>query len=326
MTKALTKHEQFTAKQMATMDASERLWNMAQRVSGTALVPDAYRNKPEDAFVAMLYGWDLGLSPMQALQGIAVINGRPTIWGDHLLAVCRSHPDFAGIEESIEGAGDQRAAICTVHRRGQPSVTRRFSVEDAKRAGLWGKKGPWQQYPDRMLQMRPRSFACRDQFADALKGVITREEAEDHFPTEPSVVDGVPASAKPATRTEQVSQLLAEPEPVAENPQPEGMTQEEREAVWAIRGKKDMDARGKLPLEQFVAEVGDASINGERAVVQYSKVNGKYVSDEEFMAAHEAYVEAWKKGKANDTRRAQDDGPPPMEMSDDDAARLFDGE
>jgi hypothetical protein len=57
-----------------------------------------------------------------------------------------------------------------------------FSVDDAKRAKLWGKQGPWSQYPKRMLAMRARGFAIRDAFPDAMKGMITAEEAQD-YPT-----------------------------------------------------------------------------------------------------------------------------------------------
>src|SRR5690606_6210149 len=57
-----------------------------------------------------------------------------------------------------------------------------FSVADAKKAGLWGKQGPWQQYPKRMLSMRARAFALRDGFADVLRGLGIAEEVQDHQP------------------------------------------------------------------------------------------------------------------------------------------------
>jgi hypothetical protein len=68
---------------------------------------------------------------------------------------------------------------CVIKLRGQPDVVRTFSMDDAKRAGLSGKQGPWTQYPNRMLQLRARGFAVRDAFPDALKGLITAEEAQD---------------------------------------------------------------------------------------------------------------------------------------------------
>jgi hypothetical protein len=71
-------------------------------------------------------------------------------------------------------------AVCVAKRKGRKPVTARFSVEDAKRAGLWGKQGPWSAYPKRMMQMRARGFALRDAFPDVLKGMITAEEAQDY--------------------------------------------------------------------------------------------------------------------------------------------------
>jgi hypothetical protein len=78
-------------------------------------------------------------------------------------------------------------AVCEAKRRGYPAPTVvRFSVADAKKAALWGKSGPWQQYPTRMLALRARGFALRNAFADALRGLITAEEAQDYpTPTPP---------------------------------------------------------------------------------------------------------------------------------------------
>ena len=50
---------------------------------------------------------------------------------------------------------------------------------DAKKAGLWGKQGPWSQYPNRMLLMRARTYAYRDCFPDRMRGMLTAEEAHD---------------------------------------------------------------------------------------------------------------------------------------------------
>ena len=82
-------------------------------------------------------------------------------------------------------------ATCTAKRRGyeKPTVVR-FSVADAKKAGLWGKSGPWSQYSKRMLQLRARGFALRDAFPDVLKGLVTAEEAQD-YPTTPAAAQAV---------------------------------------------------------------------------------------------------------------------------------------
>lgn len=164
----------------------EESMQFAQMVSKSQMVPKSYRNRPDDTLVAMMMGSELGLNPIQALQNIAVINGRPSIYGDALLALVQTHPAFGGHEEHF--ADNTMTATCTVWRKGDAqkhAVT--FSQQDAVLAGLWGKDGPWKQYPKRMLMWRARGYALRDKFADALGGLITAEEARD-IPT-----DGSPA-------------------------------------------------------------------------------------------------------------------------------------
>jgi hypothetical protein len=161
------------------------------------MIPRDFQGKPGNVLVAIQWGREVGLGPLQALQNIAVINGRPSIWGDAALALVRGHPDCASVQEGAEGEGDARHGWCEVTRRGEQPQRRTFSIADAKRAGLWGKAGPWTQYPDRMLQLRARGFAIRDVFPDALRGVLTREEAED-TPPEPRHVENLAAAVAPA--------------------------------------------------------------------------------------------------------------------------------
>ena len=158
----------------------EALQTVAQMIARSDLAPKDYKGKPENVAVAIAMGMELGVSPMQAIQGIAVINGRPSVWGDLMLALCRSHPDCDGIDESLEydNAGNVVAAVCRASRAGHVQE-RRFSMDDARRAGLANKDGPWKQYPHRMLQMRARGFCLRDVFADALRGLASAEEQAD---------------------------------------------------------------------------------------------------------------------------------------------------
>ena len=161
---------------------AEELSKLAENFANSNLVPLSYQKKPLDCYVAIQCGMSMGLNPFQSLQNIAVINGRPTVWGDALIGLVRRHPDCKGIKETIDGEGDDRTATCTVKRMqgGEiEEITTTFSWKDAKNANLT-TRGPWKSYPDRMLQMRARGFALRDAFSDAMAGVITREEAEDY--------------------------------------------------------------------------------------------------------------------------------------------------
>jgi hypothetical protein len=128
-------------------------------------------------------GNELGLKPIQSLQNIAVINGKPCIYGDACMALVKIHPEFEDVTEHFDE--ELQAAVCKVKRKGQTVHTSIFSIEDAKKAGLWNRQGPWTQYPRRMLQMRARGFALRDAFPDALQGLILAEEAQDYKDVNP---------------------------------------------------------------------------------------------------------------------------------------------
>jgi hypothetical protein len=175
---------------LATFDDAFRFSKM---VAASEFAPKDFRGKPESCMLAIQHGSEVGLSPMQSLQSIAVINGRPTIWGDAALALVHASPVCEYVVEEIEDGkeGETLVATCTAKRRGYPKPTVvRFSVADAKKAALWGKSGPWTQYPKRMLQLRARGFALRDAFPDVLKGLITAEEARD-YPGDDSLVKSV---------------------------------------------------------------------------------------------------------------------------------------
>jgi hypothetical protein len=153
----------------------------SEMLANSNMVPKQYMGKPQDIMVCIQWGMEMGLAPMQALQNIAVINGKPSVYGDAMMALVQASPVCEGVEESIEDETTANpVAVCVARRKGRAPVTVRFSVEDAKRAGLWGKQGPWSAYPKRMLQMRARGFALRDAYPDVLKGLISTEEAQDY--------------------------------------------------------------------------------------------------------------------------------------------------
>jgi hypothetical protein len=179
----------------------EGAWRIASAVCRAGMAPKGL-DAPEKAMVAIMHGLEVGLTPMNALQSIAVVNGRPTVWGDGAIALARGSGLLEWMEEKFEGEEGKDAfkAVCTVKRKGEPKPVRgEFSIGDAKVSGLWTKRGrdgqptPWQQYPKRMLQMRARAFALRDGFADVLKGLAIKEEVEDYHAAAPAAREEPPA-------------------------------------------------------------------------------------------------------------------------------------
>jgi hypothetical protein len=154
----------------------DEIFRLASAIAKSGLAPKDM-STPEKLTVAIMTGLELGLPPMFAINKICVINGRPTLWGDSIPALLWGR-GFK-IDEAMSGDGENRCATCTVTRPNGENITRIFGVKDAKKAGLWGKAGPWTQYPDRMLSMRARGFAARDGASDVLGGLYLREEIDD---------------------------------------------------------------------------------------------------------------------------------------------------
>ncbi len=165
-------------------DLSPRTFEQALTFAGyladSDMVPKDFKGRPGNCLIAIQWGAELGLKPLQAMQNLAIINGRPSLWGDAVIALVRASPLCEYVIESDTAT----SSTCTVKRRGEPEQSRTFTDEDAKKAGLFGKTGPWQQYPKRMRQMRARAFALRDVFPDVLRGLPVAEEIMDAPPAE----------------------------------------------------------------------------------------------------------------------------------------------
>lgn len=191
----------------------DEAFRFANLMAESDLLPKEFHGKPANVLVAVQLGMELGVSPMQALQNMYVINGKPAIYGDLLPAIVFQ----SGLLESIHEEGDEKEAKCTVKRRGHDPITRTFSMEDAKRAKAMehgqmislADKQTYKSYPKRMLQMRARAWAIRDMFPDVLKGVAIREEIEDsiettatHIPEEAPIATPQPLKEKPDVETD----------------------------------------------------------------------------------------------------------------------------
>ena len=163
----------------------DELWRVAVWISKSGMAPKGLQT-PEAISVAIQMGLEVGMKVMQSVQNIAVINGRPSIWGDAALALCRASGEVEKFKEWFTGEKytDNWTAHCMVKRKGDDEddvANVSFSYEEAKRAKLVPAHAdsPWTKYPGRMLQMRARSWPLRDKFTDVLKGLQVAEESSD---------------------------------------------------------------------------------------------------------------------------------------------------
>ncbi len=165
-----------------TPQSLDEAMKMADLMAQSEMVPKDYQGKPANVLVAVQMGAELGLKPVQALQNIAVVNGRPSVWGDGLRALIMSAPDLISIDDGFDSGS--MTAKCTIQRNingNAVTFTGEFSQEDAVNAGLWGRN-TWKSYPKKMLEWRAFGFAARKAYADRLRGIQLAEESQDIQP------------------------------------------------------------------------------------------------------------------------------------------------
>ena len=154
------------------------MWRFAEIMVAGGLAPRGLET-PQKLMIAIEHGQEYGIPAIQAIKCTKVINGVPSFYGEMPLALVRRENNLEYIREKWEGEGDALTATCETKRKDSPdSVTRTFSVADAKKAKLWEKAGPWSNYPKRMLQMRARSWCLNDNFPEVLMGMTIAEEYE----------------------------------------------------------------------------------------------------------------------------------------------------
>jgi hypothetical protein len=147
----------------------------AKIVAQSSLIPAEYRGKPADIVWAMDIGDALGVPYTQVMQSMVVARGKMTMSADLMGAVVRR----AGHRLRLREDGDSVTA--TLIRADDPDYefTVTWDKGKAQAAGLWGSRGPWQQYPRQMLRARAITEVCRQGASDALAGTVyTPEELE----------------------------------------------------------------------------------------------------------------------------------------------------
>lgn len=173
----------------------DEVGRVARAVIIAGLAPDSYKGVDDEStrakiMIGIMKGAEIGLPPLTALANIAIINGRPSLWGDGAVALIQASGKVESWTERYEGEEgvDGWTAICEIRRKGQSEpYTGKFSWGEAKRARLT-TKGPWISYGPRMLMWRARTYAMRNGFADCLSGLSIAEEMMD-LPQPPKPVD-----------------------------------------------------------------------------------------------------------------------------------------
>ncbi len=172
----------------------EQLQRVATMVLASGMAPKDFDNIAKIS-VAMLRLMELGMNPITGLDCMAVVNGRPVLWGQGPLSLVQKSGlmlpgSFAETFENSKGEriepagmpaalkGGDLIAVSRAQRVGGDKGEGLFSVQDAQRAGLWGKTGPWSQYPADMLRYKARARLLKNLFADVLRGTAIKEDLD----------------------------------------------------------------------------------------------------------------------------------------------------
>jgi outer membrane biosynthesis protein TonB len=240
----------------------------AEILSASNLLPRAYQKQPANVFTAMAMGEALGLKPIEAINSINVIQGKPALSAELMGAMVRR----AGHKLRITCTKNPPTATATLIRRDDPDApfTVTWDEKAATRAGLWMSSPSWQKYPDQMMRARAITEVCRMGAADALSGfVYTAEELggepQDVFSPSPIVQ---PVQAAPETETVEVIEVVENPEPKPE-PEPE------------MKPKRKPGRPRKTPKpEEPPAQDTETAPSGDETPLMVDTVTGEVIAPE----------------------------------------------
>jgi hypothetical protein len=176
----------------------ENAQRIAKALASSALVPKEYQGQTglANTLVAMEIAGRMGLSPLQVMQNLHIIHGRPSWSSQFIIAMINGCGRFTPLDYNVSGEGDSLSCfayateIATGKELRGPVVT----MAMAKREGWATKSGSkWQTMPDLMIRYRAAAFWGRLYVPEFLVGMKTQEEVVDiqevEVTEQPSIVD-----------------------------------------------------------------------------------------------------------------------------------------
>lgn len=181
---------------------------VADIIAKSELIPKDLRGKPQNILLVLWKGRELGLSAMQAISSIHIIEGKTSLSGELIVAQCLKHSDVC--EHFTLDYSDTAKATYTTKRKGSPkSVTLTYSMEDAQRAKL-AHKDNWQRMPATMLRWRAASALAKAVYPELTLGLYTPDEADEirGGVASPPAAEEKPLNEPPNSTTESVKAKL----------------------------------------------------------------------------------------------------------------------
>lgn len=209
-------------------------WSQIKEMGAAAhrsgMLPSAIKNA-EAAAIVGLKAFELGIPLMEGFAHIHVINGKPTISRELMQTLVTQNIKGAVIdyvELRDTKTGEFLGFRAEGQRPGRKPASWTFTLDDARKAKLLNKPGPWQEYPQAMCLNRAISALCRAYFPDGLRGCsYTPEELEPAIPTTGRHLGNAPAEVdhKPEPKDVDNEPVILPPE---NNPAPEDTSDAEK--------------------------------------------------------------------------------------------------
>lgn len=253
----------------------------AEILSASNLLPRAYQKQPANVFTAMAMGEALGLKPIEAINSINVIQGKPALSAELMGAMVRR----AGHKLRITCTKNPPTATATLIRKDDPDspFTVTWDEKAAARAGLWMSTPSWQKYPDQMMRARAVTEVCRMGAADALSGFVYTAEELGGEPQDPPTLSPIvqPVQAEPVRAPEpetvEVIEVIENPEP---KPEPEPETKPKRKPGRPRKTSKQETPKPETPKQEPPAQDTETAPSGDETPQGVDTLTGEIIAPE----------------------------------------------
>jgi hypothetical protein len=164
--------ESHNTKALAIIPSSlPEVQSMAEMLAKSNLLPDALKGKAADVVVQILAGQELGLAPMASIRGVHIVQGKPLLSADTMVALVLG----SGLAEYFSLVEETETKVTyETKRKGSPHPQRAsWSDDDTKLAGL-NTKDNWRLHKKQMRRARARAILARDVYPTSSPAATTR--------------------------------------------------------------------------------------------------------------------------------------------------------
>lgn len=174
----------------------DAIYRLSDAFALSSILPNGIKGKKYDILVILMWGSELGLSPVVSLFNIDIINGSPALNVTIMESLAESSgqlelkkiyttgerfdPSKKELPRICDRYNDNYGFVCEIKRKGKEIYKSTYLVIDAKAAKRWGDEhSAWAKYPEKMLEARAIGYAVKREFSDVTKGMYTTDEMED---------------------------------------------------------------------------------------------------------------------------------------------------